>query len=254
MLTITDMIDQIKETSVSDHDVARINSVADLYPKQRQTSKTPTFALTYQGTFVTLMVKCGFSKELATQIYDRFHALYEVSDDWVNAKLAEASKTGYITAAFGLRVRTPLLKQVVMGNRATPYEASAEGRSAGNALGQSYCLLNTRALTEFMHKVRAHPEYRTLIRPIAQIHDATYLLVPDDIDVVRWVNENLVEAVEWQDDPAIAHDLVKLGGELSVFYPSWAHEAVLANGATEDDIRDTIATHLTKLHAKGVAA
>lgn len=254
MLTITDMIDEISEASVSAHDVARINSVADLYPDQRQTSKTPTFALTYQGTFVTLMAKCGFTKQLANQIFDRFHALYEISDQWVDAKLAEASQTGYITAAFGLRVRTPLLKQVVMGNRATPYEAKAEGRSAGNALGQSYCLLNTRALTEFMRKVRAHPEYRYLIKPIAQIHDATYLLVPDDIDVVRWVNKHLVEAVEWQDDPAIAHDLVKLGGELSVFYPSWAHEAVLSNGASEDDIRNAIADHLTKLHAKGIAA
>jgi len=252
MLTITDMIDEISETSASAHDVARINSVATLYPKQRQISKTPTFALTYQGTFVTLMVKCGFTKELATQIYDRFHGLYRVSDEWVDAQLKQASNTGYITAAFGLRVRTPLLKQVVMGNRATPYEAAAEGRSAGNALGQSYCLLNTRALTEFMIKVRAHPEYRYRIRPISQIHDATYILIPDDIEVLRWVNKHLVEAVEWQDDPAIAHDLVNLGGELSVFHPSWSHEAVLSNGASEDDIRTAIADHLTKLQSKGI--
>lgn len=253
MLTFTDMIEEICEISVSVHDVARINSVASLYKPQRQTSKTPTFALTYQGTYITLMAKCGFTQEVARKIESRYHELYEVSDAWVADRIKEASETGYITAAFGLRVRTPLLKQVVMGNRATPYEAAAEGRSAGNALGQSYCLLNTRALTEFMRKVRAHPEYRYLIRPISQIHDATYLLIPDDIEVLRWVNKHLVEAVEWQDDPAIAHDLVKLGGELSVFHPSWAHEAELANGASEDDIRTAIADHLAKLSAKGIA-
>lgn len=55
--------------------------------------------------------------------------------------------------AFGLRVRTPLLKQVVFGARGMPYEAAAEGRTAGNALGQSYGLLNNRAAVAFMKRV-----------------------------------------------------------------------------------------------------
>tara|TARA_R110000850_G_scaffold233967_1_gene358805 strand:- start:9555 stop:10325 length:771 start_codon:yes stop_codon:yes gene_type:complete len=252
MLTINTMIDSVRRVSASEHDVARVNSIDGLYKDQRQTSKTPTFALTYQGTYITLMAKCGFTEAVAKQIESRYHDLYKVSDQWVSDKLDEASRVGYITVAFGLRVRTPLLHQVVRNTRATPYEAQAEGRSAGNALGQSYCLLNSRALTEFMEKVRAHEDHRLRIKPISQIHDATYLLTRDDVELLSWVNTHLVEAVEWQDDPAIMHDIVKLGGELSIFHPSWAYEAVLSNGATEEDILTAAADHLNTLASKGI--
>ena len=251
MLTIDRMIDSISEVSASEHDVSRINSIADRYPAQRQDSKMPTFALTYQGTYITLMAKGSFTQEVARQIEDRYHDLYKVSDDWVAKKLEEASRTGYITAAFGLKLRTPLLHQVVRGTRATPFEAEAEGRTAGNALGQSWCLLNSRALTEFMRKVRKS-EHRLDIRPCSQIHDASYFIVPDDLGVLRYVNHHLVEAVEWQDHPEIMHDIVKLGGELSVFHPSWSHEAVIANGASEDDVLEAIQKHLKKLDDKGI--
>lgn len=252
MLQIDDMIDQVQEISVSRHDVARINSIKKLYDAERYDSKMPTFALTYQGTYMTLMAKGGFSKIVAKQIEERYHTLYKASDDWVAAKLDQASHDGYITAAFGLRVRTPLLAQVVRGNSKTPHEAEAEGRTAGNALGQSWCLLNSRAWVEFMRKVRAHPEYRTMIRPCAQIHDAGYALIPDDIELLQWMNKHLVEAVNWQDHPDIAHSEVGLGGELSVFFPSWAHECELKNDATADAIRQAVSTHLEELAKKGV--
>lgn len=233
--------------------VESINSIAGKYKPLRQASKTPTFALTYQGTYITLMAKCGFSEEEARSIEARYHELYRVSDEWVDEQLEEASHTGYITAAFGLRVRTPLLHQVIRGTSKTPYEAAAEGRTAGNALGQSWCLLNSRASTEFMGKVRRSP-YRLLIRPIAHIHDAQYFLIPDDIDVVQYVNEHLVKAVQWQEHPAIAHDQVKLGGELSIFWPSWAYEKEIPNHASNDTIFDCISEHLDDLNKTGKKA
>jgi DNA polymerase-1 len=45
-----------------------------------------------------------------------------------------------------------------------------------------------------------------------------------------------VKAVQWQDHPDIAHDEVKLGGELSIFHPHWGKEYTIPNGATEDEI------------------
>lgn len=185
------------------------------------------------------MAKGGFSKVVAQQIEHKYHELYKVSDEWVATKLDEASRTGYVSAAFGLRVRTPLLHQVIRGNSATPYEAEAEGRTAGNALGQSWCLLNTRAASEFMKTVRAG-KHRLQIRPIAHIHDAQYYLIPDDIEILQYVNEHLVKAVQWQEHPDIAHDTVKLGGNLSIFYPTWAQEIELPNHASEDSIRDLV--------------
>lgn len=219
--------------------VESINEIQKKYPHQRQESKAPTFALTYQGTYITLMKNCGFTKELALSIEARYHELYQVSDKWVADKLAAAGKVGYVTVAFGLRVRTPLLHQTVAGLRSTPYEAAAEGRTAGNALGQSWCLLNSRASAEFMGKVRAS-EFRLMIRPCAHIHDAQYMLVKDDIYAVMFTNEHLVNAVKWQDDPEIFHHEVKLGGELSIFWPNWANDITIPNEATEEEIRSIV--------------
>lgn len=215
--------------------VESINSIQELYKPERQESKAPTFALTYQGTWKTLMTNCGFPEEVAKEIEQRYQILYKVSVEWVQQKLVEATKVGYITAAFGLRVRTPLLKQVVLGNSRTPTAAAAEGRSAGNALGQSWCLLNNRAGSEFMGKVRTS-EHRLDIKPCAQIHDAQYFLIRDNISPISFTNEHLVEAVKWQEHPDIAHDEVKLGGDLSIFYPTWNDEYIIPNGMMGQDI------------------
>lgn len=219
--------------------VESINSIQHKYKSLRSDSKAPTFLLTYGGTYMGLMKNCGFSEEKAKTTEKRYHDLYVVSDRWVQAKLDEAAKTGYVTAAFGLRVRTPLLAQVLRGTCKTPYEAEAEGRTAGNALGQSWCLLNNRAGSEFMRKVRAS-EFRLDIRPSIHIHDAQYFMIRDNMDTLQFTNKHLVEAVNWQDHPDIAHPEVGLGGELSLFYPTWANEIEIPNHATPEKVHQII--------------
>ncbi|QXV74734.1 DNA polymerase I protein [Rhizobium phage RHEph22] len=228
--------------------VESINSIKDKYPKERQDSKVPTFSLTYAGTFITIMASCGFTKELAQQIERNYHVLYAHSDQWVADKLDAASRDGYVTVAFGLRVRTPLLAQVIRGTKGTPHEANAEGRTAGNALGQSWCLLNSRAGSEFMGGVRTS-RFRLDIKPCAQIHDANYLLIRDDLQVLQYTNEHLVRASEWQDHPDIKHPDVGLGGEVSIFYPDWSKECVIPNHASPEKIQEVISKHMEKLAA-----
>lgn len=222
-----------------DDSVESINSIQKKYKALRSESKAPTFLLTYGGTYMGLMKNCGFSEEKAKLIESRYHEMYTVSDAWVQARLDEAAKTGYVTAAFGLRVRTPLLAQVLRGTCKTPYEAEAEGRTAGNALGQSWCLLNNRAGSEFMRKVRAS-EFRLDIRPSIHIHDAQYFMIRDNMDTLQFTNKHLVEAVNWQDHPDIAHPEVGLGGELSLFYPTWANEIEIPNHATPEEVHQII--------------
>lgn len=225
--------------------VASINSIQDIYPAWRGKSKAPTFALTYQGTYSTLMNNCGFDEALAKSLEASFQTLYKVSIDWVNEKLIQASKDGYVTLAFGLRLRTPKLKQVVFGNKRTPSSAAAEGRSAGNALGQSWCILNNRACSEFMSQVRTS-EYRLDIRPCAQIHDAQYYLIKDSLAALSFTNDKLVKAVQWQDDEEIFHEEVKLGGELSIFYPTWKEEISIPNGHQGQNIYDFVMESIEK--------
>lgn len=215
--------------------VESINSIQKLYKPLRQRSKGPTFALTYQGTWYTLVNSQGFTEEEAREIERNYHILYEVSDAWVQDKIQKASVDGYTTVAFGLRLRTPILHQTVLGTRSTPYEAVAEGRTMGNAHGQSYGMLNNRAAIEFQKRLLASP-HRFDILPISHIHDATYYIFKLKLDVVKWLNDNLIECMQWQELPEIEHPTVKLGGELSVFYPNWAVETVIPNGATETEI------------------
>jgi DNA polymerase-1 len=117
-----------------------------------------------------------------------------------------------------------------------PYEAAAEGRTAGNAMGQSYGLLNNRAAVDFMKKVRAS-KYRLDIKPVALIHDAIYPLIRDDAEVMEWANRELIKSMQWQELPEIQHDTVKLGAALDIFWPDWSNPITLPNNASQDTIR-----------------
>jgi len=237
---------------IDPNSVESVNSIAvkgHIYGHLRQDSKTPTFLLTYGGTYIGIMAQMGWTEDKAKAVEARYHELYQESDKWVAAKLKQACQDGYVTVAFGLRVRTPLLHQTVLGTGKTPFEAEAEGRTAGNALGQSWCLLNSRAGSEFMGKVRAS-EFKHQIKPCAQIHDAQYFLVRDNIDAIRFTNDNVVKACQWQNHPDIWHDTVKLGGELSIFYPSWAEEGGIPNDASNEQIYAAFEEHIHKLSEK----
>ena len=246
MLKIGSPVSGIQVVSPSEHDVARINGIKVSYPAYRQDSKSPTFALTYQGTYITLMANCGFSKPLAQTVEARYHQLYVVSDQWVEDKLKLACKDGYVTLAFGLRLRTPLLKQVILGTSSTPFEAAAEGRTAGNALGQSWCMLNSRAVSGFMKKVRKS-KHRLDIKPCSQIHDASYYLIRDNMETLLYTNTNLSHEVSWQDDPLIANEHIKMSGSLAIFYPNWSKSFDIPNTADESKVKALIKKHLVKL-------
>lgn len=231
---------------IDPNSVESINSIEKLYKALRQDSKAPTFALTYQGTWKTLVTNCGFSDEKAKMVESKYHEMYKVSDDYVEGKLEQATKDGYITAAFGLRVRTPLLGQVLWDKGRMPYEAEAEGRTAGNALGQSYCMLNNRAANAFMQEVWNSP-YKLDIKPVAMIHDAIYILVRDNPEVVAFANAALTKAMQWQELPEIMHPEVKLGGALDIFWPNWSKAVTLPEVATAHEIVDVCTEYKQKI-------
>lgn len=52
------------------------------------------------------------------------------------------------------------------------------------------------------------------VLPISLIHDASYFLIRDDINVVEFVNRNLTTEMSWQELPEIQHPQVKLSAEL----------------------------------------
>ena len=233
-----DITKEMMNAGSSEEIVKIINSIADRYPKLRQMSKSPTFALTYQGTFLTLMNNLGFSEELAKQIEASYHELYKVSDEWVQMHLEQAKIDGYVTVAFGLRVRTPLLKA-----KPNSSAAAAEGRTAGNALGQGWGMLNSRAMNKVMEQVDNLGLSEDIL-PVAMIHDATYYLVRNDIKTIETLNRLAVEQAYWNDHPDIYHPEVGLGGQLDLFYPSWATPITLPEQCDEQTLIETVRKHL----------
>jgi DNA polymerase-1 len=221
--------------------VATINSIAIRYPTLRQHSKGPTFALTYGGTYKTLIENFGIDPAEAMEIEKQYHLLYSVSDQWVRDQIKFAHENGYVELAFGLRLRTPGIARVVDPYKSgVPYEIKKEIKTAGNALGQSYGLLNSHAANQFMQRVWAHSIYRTCVLPAAQIHDSQYYMVKNNLDLLKWVNDNLIDCMSWNQLPEIYHPQVGLGAELEIFFPSWADPIGIPNNASVTDIHDLL--------------
>lgn len=240
-----DITDELNSATTEEEKVEIINSIAHRYKHLRQRSKAPTFACTYSGTAITLEKNLGFSKEEARNIESSFKELYKHSIDWVHGKLVEASKVGYVTLAFGLRLRTPLIKKCGV-NGDIPKIAAAEARTVGNALGQSWGLLNTRAAIEVANELEK-PENQWLrdnIRPVAHIHDAQYYIVTANDSVITRFNQILQKAVNWNKHPDIYHPEVGLGGNLSLFIDSWADELELPVQFNTEQLMELINKHM----------
>lgn len=230
--------------------VGSINSIEKKYPKLRQASKGPTFLLTYMGTWKGLLKTFGFSEDDAKEIERRYHELYEVADAWVEDQLEEASKTGFVNLAFGLRLRTPLLTRVVYSSKKSmPFQAYKEKKTAGNALGQSYGLLNSHSANLFMQRVW-DSEYKYNVLPCMQVHDSQYYMVLNTLDCLKWVNDNLIECMEWNELEPIQHDQVHLGATLELYHESWAEKISIPNYCTKDELRKVIRKGVVLQHAE----
>lgn len=234
----------IKPINYVDYDVYQINNLKSTHSKLRSISKVVTFPLTYFGTSKTLQESCGLSVEEADEIYKNYHDMYVVSDEWINKETFEVSKKGYATTAFGLRIRTPELANVVWDSSYVSQKAKAEARTVGNAIsGQSYGLLTNRAANEFRQRVK-DSVYRNDIHIIALIHDAIYIEWTDILDITEWVNNNLIECMVWNDLPELKHEIVKLSADLDIFYPSWSNPITIKYQMSQSEIIKQILPYL----------
>jgi DNA polymerase I len=217
-----------------------INSIAQKYPDLRTKSKAPTFALAYDGTWHTLHKRAGFPKDQAKIIEKAYHDLYKVSGEFSNKNKAFMEAHGYIECAFGLKIRTPIIAQCVLGARSTPYEAEAEGRSANNAVTQSWGMLLNRAIIATDRRIEA-AGYGTSILPINMIHDAGYFLVRNTPEHIKFLNDTLIEEMQWNDDDKIRSADVPMTASLQLG-PSWDKLTELKNNATLEEIINAIPT------------
>ena len=235
---IPDIAAELEQATTTEEKVSIVNSIKDRYKDIRQKAKPCGFLLQYGGTDKGLEANLGFTPEEAKNIYEGYCKLYAKTIEWTKKHLELAKINGYVEVAFGLKVRTPILKA-----KPDSSLAAAEGRTAGNALGQSWGLLNDRALNEVITKVD-ELGLTTSILPVGKVHDCGYYLVKNDIALIEILNKLCVQAAKWQEHPVIADDDVHLSGQLDLFHPSWATPITLPEECDENCLIETVQEHL----------
>ena len=220
--------------------VTSINSIETKYPELRQKSKGPTFALTYNGTWHTLVSNIGIPKKEAMQIEQNYHKLYKVSDRFTTKNIKFAEKHGYMKCAFGLQIKCPILARTLHDNSVTPYASTAEARSANNAVTQSWGMLINRALIA-TNKLIEQSEFIYDIRPINTIHDAAYFLVKDTPEAIQFLNDTLIKEMQWNAHPSIRSKKVLMEANLEIG-KSWDKQTSLSNNASIKQITETLNT------------
>jgi DNA polymerase-1 len=120
-----------------------------------------------------------------------------------------------------------------------PFQAHQEMKTAGNALGQSYGLLNSHSANLFLQRVW-DSEFKYQIMPCMQVHDSQYYMVRNTLDCLKWVNDNLIECMEWNQLKPIQHPDVHLGATLELYHKSWAEKISIPNRVSKDEIRRII--------------
>ena len=226
------------EITKTEYLVEVINSIAKLYPEARNNSKSPTFAMQYDGNEYTLHKRNGFPMEEAIKIYQAYNELYKVTKEFNKSNEEFMNKNGYVNCAFGLKLKTPIVGMCILGNSKTPYEAQAEVRSANNAVTQSWGMLLNRAMIAVDNRI-IEAGYENDIFPINMIHDAGYFLVREDPKIVKFLNDVLIEEMEWNEHPMIKSKDVPMMANLDIGH-SWDKQITLKNKATIKEIEDAI--------------
>ncbi|MEA2037092.1 MAG: DNA polymerase [Nanoarchaeota archaeon] len=230
----------MKQITKKEYIVGIINSIAKKYPELRTSSKSPSFAMQYNGTAFTLHKKSGFPMEQAKSIYKSYHELYKVTGEFNKDNERFMTEHGYIECAFGLRLRTPIIGRCVLGNSKTPYVAAAEVRSANNSVTQSWgMLLNRAAIATNNRIIEAGLENDIL--PVNLIHDAEYFIVRNDPKIIKFLNDTLIEEMEWNDYDKIRSKDVPMTAELEIG-KDWSKQITLKNYISEEEIIKQIAT------------
>jgi DNA polymerase-1 len=178
--------------------------------------------------------------EQATDIEQAFHELYKVSGEFNEKNKQFMEKHGYVECAFGLKLRTPIISQCVLGNSKTPHEADKEARSANNAITQSWGMLLNRAMNATNTRIEK-AGYSMDILPCNMIHDAGYFLVKNKPEYIKFLNDVLIEEMEWNDDDAIRSTRVPMKASLDIG-KSWDKLTQLNNNVTIKEINEFFST------------
>ena len=229
-----------------------VNGLKEKYKDIRQKYKSATFGLQYGCSAHGLVKVFGFTEEEAKSIYDGYHNLYKVTDEYKKQKLYEAGTRGYCVLAYDNKLKTPALQASILGSSVTPQRVSDEMRTAGNAMIQSYGMLTSFAMLRLWKDIIEN-NMLDKVRIVNQIHDAIYCMCRNDWNTLEWLNRHLVSAMVNEKDDVLctAEDTTGIGlaADMMIYYPSWAHELELPNNIEIPELKKLIKSYKETLNA-----
>ena len=185
----------------------------------RQKSKGPTFKLAYGG--FPDVDKGGV---ITQEIFDRYHnVLYPgITDYRENYVLPTAVNNGYIHLGLGCRLYTD--------------DPHNDIRTLHNATVQFWSILTLIAVNELNYRVEQE-NLQDYVQVQSTIYDSIYTQTYRDPEIIKWVNENLIEVltVQYLQKEEI-HNEAK--GEIGL---NWADLYKIPNNASIQQIEEVLA-------------
>jgi len=184
----------------------------------RSWSKGKTFKLSYGG-----FPDVDKGGTITQEIFDNYHnKLYPgITNYRENYVLPTVKKQGYIHCGLGFRMYCD--------------DAEKWLRTLNNATCQFWSILTLIAINELNYRIKeAGLEDRMDVQ--STIYDSIYVDVDNDQEVIKWLNDNMIEimCVQYLKDEQV-HNTAE--GEIS---DSWANMIGLSNNASVEEITKAI--------------
>ena len=196
------------------------NAQAD---KLRQESKGPTFGLAYGAFPPKIAATLKIPIEEAEEIFNNYHnVLYPgITNYRENYVLPTAKEYGEIHLGLGFTLKTD--------------DADRDIRTLANATCQFWSILTALTINK-MHQLIDENHLEHDVKVISTIYDSIYFEVTEDPVIIKWVNDNLIEAmlVDFMEDQTIHNE-----AESDIGY-NWAEMVKIANNASVKDIQEAL--------------
>lgn len=189
----------------------------------RQDSKGPTFGLAYGAFPPKIAATLKITLQEAEEIFNNYHnVLYPgITDYRENYVLATAKEEGEIHLGLGFTLKTD--------------DPGRDIRTLANATCQFWSILTALAINK-MHQLIDEKGYEEDVKIISTIYDSIYLEITNDPEIVKWVNDNLIEAmlVDFMEGQVVHNE-----AESDVGY-NWADMLKIPNGASVAEVKEIL--------------
>ena len=172
---------------LTDGSAKAINALKDTHPSERQRGKGVTFGLNYGAGIKKIANMLKIHEDEAKDLVGRYKDLYKGVYSYKDTIAKKAFKDGFVRSRFsGLKL---ILDGITSSNGAI---ASKDSRVANNFDIQSGGFLTINAMVKFQEWIE---EANLLddVMLVNTVHDSIYMYIRDDVNLIKRVNEKIVE-------------------------------------------------------------